>query len=127
MITEIRSPSERGTDWAVDYAVNTAMEKLKALANAIDNSDSGPSASNQVSADVVCVPARVISVPNLPRVWPELCVRVMSGRNHDFGSEMMNKFYSQEVRLILGCLMCLPLINNICMLNYLPDARSCGC
>jgi hypothetical protein len=87
----IRSESERGLGWAESAEVDRALEKLRALANTNENTNVG------FREETNRVPAQVISEPNLPNVWPRLCVRVMSGRNHDFGTAMMNKFYTQEV------------------------------
>jgi hypothetical protein len=38
---------------------------------------------------------------NLPEVWKRLVVRVMSARNHDFGSSFANSFYNQDVSFAL--------------------------
>jgi hypothetical protein len=35
----------------------------------------------------------------LPDLWSRLVVRVMSGRNHDFGNALANSFYSQDVSI----------------------------
>lgn len=116
-VTIERSPSERGGDWADDHSVETAIDKLKSLAEAtvhpLSSNDDIAKSNNDGNGNV-CVPARVLSEPNLPRVWPNLCVYVMSGRNHDFGSEMMNSFYNQDVS---KCLLYACVEQNMCLFH----------
>lgn len=98
-----RSESEKGTDWVTTEEVDRAVAKMKSLVSnygAVETSIDPYSGTNRAAdeAETVSVPARVVSVPNLPEIWKKLPIRVMSGRNHDFGNSMMNSFYNDEVK-----------------------------
>ncbi len=61
-----------------------------------------PDASNSLLAplsasDTLGTYQSGISASVLGRRWPQLVVRVMSARDHDFGNAMANSFYRPEV------------------------------
>ena len=103
--SSIRSPSERGSSWAMDEDVQIAVNKLRQLRDeqgmefadiGLDSTlgtavggGGGAGENEELTSNVSIVPLRVISSPNLPHVWKDLVVRVMSGRNHDFISAAM--------------------------------------
>lgn len=118
-VTLFRSPSEKGSEWATDYKVQQTVAFMrsqlsKELSSAIittsvtggsNTDDSTDSAVVNRSAVELQQPllqsdteATIVHKSLLGNIWPRLVVRVMSGRNHDFGNAVANSFYSQEMR-----------------------------
>jgi hypothetical protein len=122
--TSLRSESEVGSDWASNDEVQQAVEFLKnpssgnhpndaitmnpavkevAISSVVSNS--GSTNSSTTSADPLLKYDTLESMnkgaygsrSSLGELWNRLIVRVMSGRNHDFGNAMANSFYNQEV------------------------------
>jgi len=83
VITVDRSSSEIGENWATQEQVQQALSKLGNIV--ADKEIQVSLLSNQTD-------------PTLSRRWKNLVVRVMSGRNHDFGNPMANSFYTQEMK-----------------------------
>jgi hypothetical protein len=59
---------------------------------------------------------------NLSVVWKNLVVRVMSARNHDFGSSFANSFYNQDVSYLI--LMSLRIIRSLFL--FLDEKYGCS-
>lgn len=116
-LTTERSPSERGSDWASPHEVEQTVSFLRSQ---LSTSSVAPShvdlkvAEGSRLGDTESAPLReplltddthgssTVHKSVLGDVWSRLVVRVMSGRNHDFGNALANSFYSQEMRDLAG-------------------------
>lgn len=123
--TTLRSPSERGSDWATDSEVEQTLVFLRShLSSPMSTASSAASVSHTVTTPDLLTPSSAVThhpdthnvttelneplltmsdvqFPSrsvLGETWSHLIVRVMSGRNHDFGNAIANSFYSQEMR-----------------------------
>lgn len=120
-VTTLRSESELGKDWAPEESVSQTVQFLREIAQQKPTPTTSSSASGAVSNNdkkqseiqkplLSEEPAAVSTIAGyraaaslqgsmLSDVWGRLVVRVMSGRNHDFGNAMANSFYTPEVKM----------------------------
>lgn len=89
-VTEERSESELGSEWEDAARVNSVMERLDKV-----KASNNPILPSSLDAPLVQAQS---GGGILAAKWTSLSVRVMSARNHDFGSALANAFYSQEMK-----------------------------
>lgn len=105
-LVDYRSESEAGSSWATPAETLEAQSLLKlrlhfredvsyqsSVLNSLATTNISSVSSEKSTSNILLD----ISSKHLGHCWTKLVVRVMSARNHDFGSAIANSFYKQEV------------------------------
>lgn len=97
-MTIVRSKSEAGSDWATTNQVTHISHHLRHPSSQTHIAGGENPLQSTATEAAAEEGGGTEGVSVLGNVWSQLIVRVMSGRNHDFGNVMANSFYNQEMR-----------------------------
>lgn len=96
--TDFVSESEVQVEWCSAEQVQEALKKLIAFQSQNSYPGAAVAESNELHKGLIDGAVADGNGGNLPNIWKQIIVRVMSGRSHDFGSAVANSFYTDDMK-----------------------------